>query len=108
MHHKEESAFIDGFAALRLLLFKKEDLQARVQEITGGAVVQQLRLSFFIVFMLPQKILDVAVADLTQMLRSAQLTAPIYARYPLEQITQAHDSVDAKSTIGNVVIIFDE
>lgn len=71
-----------------------------------GAVVQQMRFGFFIVFMLPGKVLDVAIADLTGMLQSGQISAPIYARYPLHQIAQAHDAVDAKPTIGNVVITF--
>lgn len=71
-----------------------------------GAVVQQMRFGFFIVFMLPSNVLNAATADLTGMLQSGQISAPIHARYTLHQIAQAHDAVDANSTIGNVVITF--
>lgn len=71
-----------------------------------GAVIQQMRFGFFIVFMLPRDVLDAATADLTGMLRSGQIQAPIHARYPLNKIARAHEAVDAKSTIGNVVITF--
>lgn len=71
-----------------------------------GAIVQQMRFGFFIVFMLPRDVLDAAITDLTGMLQAGQISASIHARYPLKQIAQAHDAVDAKSTIGNVVITF--
>jgi NADPH2:quinone reductase len=72
-----------------------------------GAVIQQMRFGFFIVFMLPPDVLAVAVADLTEMLQAGQITAPIHARFPLDQIAKAHDVVDAKTTLGNVVITLD-
>lgn len=72
-----------------------------------GAVIQQMRFGFFIVFMLPKDILDTAIADLTEMLTAGNIIAPIHARFPLDQIATAHDAVDAKSTVGNIVITLD-
>ena len=72
-----------------------------------AAVIQQMRLGFFIVFMLPRDVLNTATADLTRMLDAGQIKAPIHARFPLEQIAEAHDAVDAKSTVGNVVVTFE-
>ena len=69
-----------------------------------GAVIQQMRFGFFIVFMLPSDVLATAVTDLTKMLSAGLITAPIAARYPLDQIAQAHDAVDAKSMLGNVIV----
>lgn len=69
-----------------------------------GAVIQQMRFGFFIVFMLPKDVLDSAVVDLTEMLTEGKISAPIHARFPLDEIAKAHDAVDAKSTIGNIVI----
>ncbi|MDW3182742.1 NADPH:quinone reductase [Roseobacter sp.] len=69
-----------------------------------ASVIQQLRIGFFIVFMLPRERLDMATADLSRMLDAGQIKAPIHAHFPLEQIAQAHDAVDDKSTIGNVVV----
>ncbi|WP_299892934.1 zinc-binding dehydrogenase [uncultured Ruegeria sp.] len=61
-----------------------------------GAVIQQVRLGFFIVFMLPRDVLDKAIAELGGMLEADQISAPIHARFPLDQIAQAHDAVDEK------------
>lgn len=69
-----------------------------------ASIVQQMRMGFFIVFMLPRPILDAATADLTAMLTMGELDAPVYARYPLDHIAQAHDAVEAKSTVGNVIM----
>ncbi|WP_195818675.1 NADPH:quinone reductase [Roseobacter sp. MH60115] len=68
------------------------------------AVVQQMRMAFFIVFMLPRDVLDRAIADLTTMLTAGTIHARIHACYSLDQVAQAHDAVDCKSTIGNIVI----
>ncbi|MEM9522789.1 MAG: NADPH:quinone reductase [Pseudomonadota bacterium] len=69
-----------------------------------GSVIRQMRFGFFIVFMLPPTVLNAATADLTKMLQTSQINAPIHARFPLEQIAQAHDAVDDKATIGNIVV----
>lgn len=69
-----------------------------------GAVIQQMRFGFFIVFMLPRATLNAATEDLTTMLEADQINAPIHANFPLDQIARAHDTVDAKSTVGNVVV----
>lgn len=68
------------------------------------AVIQQMRLGFFIVFMLPNDVLNNAITDLTSMLDAGHIKAPIHERFPLEEIAKAHEAVDAKSTIGNVVV----
>lgn len=69
-----------------------------------GAVIQQMRFGFFIVFMLPRAVINTATDDLTKMLEAGKITAPIHARFPLEQTAKAHDAVDDKATIGNVVL----
>lgn len=72
-----------------------------------GAVIQQMRFEFFVVFMLPKAVLDPAIADLTDMLKAGKINAPIHARFPLDQIAKAHDAVDTSFTLGNIVITFD-
>ncbi|MET1411399.1 NADPH:quinone reductase [Roseibium sp. HPY-6] len=69
-----------------------------------GAIIQQMRFGFFIVFMLPRAVLRAATEDLTKMLEAGQINARIHALFPLEQIAHAHDVVDDNSTIGNVVL----
>ncbi|MEM9603282.1 MAG: NADPH:quinone reductase [Pseudomonadota bacterium] len=69
-----------------------------------GAVMQQMRFGFFVVFMLPRAVINAATDDLTKMLKAGKITAPIHSCFPLEQTAQAHDTVDKNSTIGNVVI----
>ncbi|MEM9667345.1 MAG: NADPH:quinone reductase [Pseudomonadota bacterium] len=68
------------------------------------AVIQQIRLGFFIVFMLPGDVLRNATIDLTSMLSNGEIEAPIHQCFPLMEIAKAHEAVDAKSTIGNVVV----
>lgn len=72
-----------------------------------GAVIQQMRFGFFIVFMLPQEVLDHAIRDLTEMLKDDKINAAMGASFPLQKIAAAHDFVDASSTIGNVIVTFD-
>ena len=87
-----------GFVAA----YGSDDFEAAFPMV--GAVIQQMRFGFFIVFMLPRDVLSAATNDLTVMLEAGQINAPIYARFPLEQTAQAHDTVDDKATIGNVVV----
>ncbi|WP_298922194.1 NADPH:quinone reductase [uncultured Roseobacter sp.] len=70
------------------------------------AVVQQMRMAFFIVFMLRPDVLDRTIADVSGMLAARTIRARIHACYSPDQIAEAHDAVDTKSTIGNVVVRF--
>lgn len=87
-----------GFVAA----YGSDDFEAAFPMV--GAVIQQMRFGFFIVFMLPRAVINAATDDLTKMLEANQISAPIHANFPLEQIARAHDTVDAKSTVGNVVV----
>lgn len=87
-----------GFVAA----YGSDDFEAAFPMV--GAVIQQMRFGFFIVFLLPRDVLNAATDDLTKMLEAGQIKAPIHTRFPLEQIAQAHNAVDDKSTIGNVVV----
>jgi NADPH2:quinone reductase len=59
---------------------------------------------FFLVYDLTPADRQVAVARLSAMLAQNQLQHSIGARFALEQIAQAHQTVEAGQTVGNVVV----
>ncbi len=48
-------------------------------------------------------VLEAALGDLTAMLTAGKISAPIRARVPRDEVARAHELVDSKSTVGNVV-----
>lgn len=65
---------------------------------------QSMGVKFFLVYDLTAADRQTAVARLSGMLAAGQLQHSIGARYPLEQVVQAHRTVEAGQTVGNVVI----
>ena len=59
---------------------------------------------FFLVYDLTPADRLTAVARLSGMLAARQLQHSIGARYALDQVVQAHHTVEAGQTVGNVVI----
>ena len=65
---------------------------------------QSMGVKFFLVYDLTPADRQTAVARLSGMLATGQLQHSIGARYALEQVAQAHRTVEAGQTVGNVVI----
>lgn len=65
---------------------------------------QSMGVKFFLVYELTPADRQTAVARLSGMLAAGQLQHSIGARYPLDQVAQAHRTVEAGQTVGNVVI----
>jgi NADPH2:quinone reductase len=59
---------------------------------------------FFLVYDLTPADRQTAVARLSGMLAAGRLQHTIGARYALDQVAQAHRTVEAGQTVGNVVI----
>ncbi|HEX5836810.1 MAG TPA: NADPH:quinone reductase [Anaerolineales bacterium] len=68
------------------------------------AIRKGTHLYFFIVYNLPPDVRQDAIADLSGLLRDNKLIHNIAARLPLEQIAEAHDLVERRQVIGNVVL----
>jgi NADPH2:quinone reductase len=65
---------------------------------------QSMGVKFFLVYDLTAADRLAAVARLSGMLVAGQLQHSIGARYALDQVAQAHRTVEAGQTVGNVVI----
>ncbi|ALK87849.1 NADPH:quinone reductase [Limnohabitans sp. 63ED37-2] len=65
---------------------------------------QSMGVKFFLVYDLTPADRQTAVARLSGMLAAGQLQHSIGARYTLDQVAQAHRTVEAGQTVGNVVI----
>ena len=65
---------------------------------------QSLGVKFFLVYDLTPAQRQQAVARLQQLLQDQQLQHSIGARFALDQVAQAHRTVEAGQTVGNVVI----
>jgi NADPH2:quinone reductase len=65
---------------------------------------QSMGVKFFLVYNLTAADRQTAVARLSGMLAARQLQHSIGARYALDQVAQAHRTVEAGQTVGNVVI----
>ena len=65
---------------------------------------QSMGVKFFLVYDLTPADRERAVARLSAMLAQQQLQHSIGARFSLDQIAQAHQTVEAGQTVGNVVI----
>jgi NADPH2:quinone reductase len=65
---------------------------------------QSLGVQFFLVYDLTPTQRQQAVARLQQLLQDQQLQHSIGARFALDQVAQAHCTVEAGQTVGNVVI----
>lgn len=65
---------------------------------------QSMGVKFFLVYDLTPADRQKAVARLSQMLADGRLQHSIGARFALEQVAQAHRTVEAGQTVGNVVI----
>ena len=65
---------------------------------------QSMGVKFFLVYDLTPADRERAVARLSAMLAQQQLQHSIGARFALEQIAQAHQTVEAGQTVGNVVV----
>ena len=65
---------------------------------------QSMGVKFFLVYDLTPADRERAVARLSAMLAQQQLQHSIGARFAMEQIAQAHQTVEAGQTVGNVVI----
>jgi NADPH2:quinone reductase len=65
---------------------------------------QSMGVKFFLVYDLTPADRQVALARLSAMLSLQQLQHSIGARFSLDQIAQAHQTVEAGQTVGNVVV----
>jgi NADPH2:quinone reductase len=65
---------------------------------------QSMGVKFFLVYDLTPADRQVALARLSAMLSQPQLQHSIGARFSLDQIAQAHQTVEAGQTVGNVVV----
>jgi NADPH2:quinone reductase len=65
---------------------------------------QSMGVKFFLVYELTPADRQVAVARLSAMLSQQQLQHSIGARFALDQIAQAHQTVEAGQNVGNVVV----
>lgn len=65
---------------------------------------QSMGVKFFLVYDLTPADRRVAVQRLSDMLVANQLQHSIGARFTLNQVAQAHRTVEAGQTVGNVVI----
>ena len=65
---------------------------------------QSMGVKFFLVYDLTPADRQTAVARLSGMLAAGQLQHSIGARFTLDQVAQAHRTVEAGQTVGNVVI----
>lgn len=67
-------------------------------------LVHSMGVKFFLVYELTPADRQTALARLSGMLAAGQLQHSIGARYALHQVAQAHRTVEAGQTVGNVVI----
>jgi NADPH2:quinone reductase len=70
----------------------------------GDLLFRSLALQFFLVYELREDERAKAIADLDAMLESRALVHTIGARFPLDEIAAAHETVEAGRTVGNVVV----
>lgn len=68
------------------------------------AIVNNVRLRFFIVYNLTPTDRAAAIAQLTQWLQQGRLQHNIAARLPLTSIAEAHERVESGRAVGNVVL----
>lgn len=71
------------------------------------AIRKGVHMYFFIVYSLESGVRERAIADLSMLLESNQLTHNIVARLPLAQISDAHELVEQGRALGNVVLEVD-
>jgi NADPH2:quinone reductase len=67
---------------------------------------QSMGVKFFLVYDLTPADRKIAVSRLSDMLANHQLHHSIGARFSLEQIAEAHHTVEMGRTVGNVVVDF--
>jgi NADPH2:quinone reductase len=70
-----------------------------VPMIMSGAAVR-----FFIVYELPPAARQQGLADITRWLEHGSLQHAIAAEYPLAQVVEAHEAVEGRELIGNVIL----
>jgi NADPH2:quinone reductase len=68
------------------------------------SILKNVRLQFFIVYNLAEPDRARAVSGVSQLLREGKLQHNIARRFPLAQIAQAHELVEAGAALGNVII----
>lgn len=68
------------------------------------AIRKGARMTFFIVYSLEADVRERAIADLTMLLKENRLIHNITARLPLEKIAEAHEMVEERRVVGNVVL----
>ena len=68
------------------------------------AILKHALIQFFIVYTLPADARQVAVKGVTDLLKSGSLRHPIAHRLPLSRIAEAHDLVELRRVVGNVVL----
>ncbi len=70
----------------------------------GDLLFRSLTLQFFLVYELREDERAKAIADLDAMLESRALAHTIGARFPLDEIATAHETVEAGRAVGNIVV----
>lgn len=69
-----------------------------------ACMTANVTLRFILLYTVPRPALLQAAADITQALKDGALTELPVTRYPLDQIAQAHDAVEA-GTVGKVIVV---
>lgn len=78
--------------------------QPQIQITFGPLLMKNLQLRFFIVYNLTSAQRSTAVAQLTNLLETNQLTHNIAARLPLSSIIEAHETVEQGRVAGNTIV----
>jgi NADPH2:quinone reductase len=83
------------------------NLPAEVPVMFRSLLFNSVRMSFFLVYDMPVQQRETCVLILNRMLENKQLRHTIGATFSLQQTAEAHQTVEAGQTIGNVVISVD-
>jgi NADPH2:quinone reductase len=69
-----------------------------------ASIVKALAYRFFLVYEMPLARRQAAIAELTRWMEAGRLRHTVARRFPLQDIAQGHETVEARSAMGNVVI----
>jgi len=69
-----------------------------------ASIVKALAYRFFLVYEMPLARRQAAIAELTRWLEEGRLKHTVARTFPLEEIAAAHEAVEARNAVGNVVL----
>ena len=84
-------------------IYGSEEIVAKIAAIPS--IVKRITYGFFLVYELPQEVLERGANDLTKLLEADLIKPFIAETLPLDRIIEAHRAIDQADAIGNVVVV---